>query len=475
MSGIVQDLRYALRGLRRNPAFTSVALVTLALGIGANTAMFSVLNAVLLRPLPYPASHELAMLWTERPNQNLREGRSAYHDVEEWRARSRTLADVGVFDPMTARLTAPGELERISTLRLSPNVFAILGVQAYRGRVFSTQEADERRRVAVVSYRFWQSRLGGADNVIGSTIELDGLPSEVIGILPADFRWSDSDVWEPHTLFPDWDVRRGERGDASWFVLARLRPNVTIEQAQGELSGIARGLDEQRIASEQGRGIGVMPLSLHIVGPRWRLTLWMLTGAVFFVLLIGVTNITSLSLARSTGRAREFALRAALGASRGRVLRQLFSESLVLAVLSGLGRSRRCLGRTSDHRGVQAGRSRHAGRGATRRSHSCVDAGAVDAHRCARGPRSRHHHDSLESSGAAARISPRDVGGRFRASYAPRARGGGIRAGDRAARRRRVADAQPDERAARQPWLQLRARALDAARDSTNRRDQSAG
>ena len=336
MSGIVQDLRYALRGLRRNPAFTSVALVTLALGIGANTAMFSVLNAVLLRPLPYPAPHELAMLWTERPNQNLREGRSAYRDVEEWRARSRTLADVGVFDPMTARLTAPGELERISTLRLSPNIFAILGVQAYRGRVFSIQEADERRRVAVVSYRFWQSRLGGADNVIGSTIELDGLPSEVIGILPADFRWSDSDVWEPHTLFPDWDVRRGERGDASWFVLARFRPNVTIEQAQGELSVIARRLDEQRIASEQGRGIGVMPLSLHIVGPRWRLALWMLTGAVFFVLLIGVTNITSLSLARSTGRAREFALRAALGASSGRVLRQLFSESLVLAVLSGL-------------------------------------------------------------------------------------------------------------------------------------------
>ncbi len=133
MSGIVQDLRYTLRGLRRNPAFTSVALVTLALGIGANTAMFSVLNAVLLSPLPYPAPHELAMLWTERPTQNLREGRSAYRDVEEWRARSRTLADVGVFNPMTARLTAPGELERIGTLAALAECFYDTGHTGFSG------------------------------------------------------------------------------------------------------------------------------------------------------------------------------------------------------------------------------------------------------------------------------------------------------------------------------------------------------
>ncbi len=143
-------------------------------------------------------------------------------------------------------------------------------------------------------------------------------------------------MWEPHTLFPDWDVRRGERGDASWLVVARFRPNVTIEQGQAELSAIARGLDERRSASEQGRGVSVMPMGLYLVGARWRLALWMLTGAVFCVLLIGVTNITSLSLARSAGRTREFALRAALGASRGRVVRQLFAESLVLAALSGI-------------------------------------------------------------------------------------------------------------------------------------------
>ena len=156
------------------------------------------------------------------------------------------------------------------------------------------------------------------------------------GILPANFRFGDADVWEPHTLFPDWEVRRNERG-GSWFVLARVRPDATLEQAQAELSAIAGRLDEQRAAVDQGRrGISVVPLSLQVVGARSRLALWMLTGAVLCVLLVGVTNITSLSLARSAGRERELALRAALGASRGRVLRQLFTESLTLAVLSGI-------------------------------------------------------------------------------------------------------------------------------------------
>ena len=335
MSGFVQDVRYALRGLRKAPGFTTVACLTLALGIGANTAMFSVLNTVLLRPLPYPAAQQLAMVWTEMPNQNLREGRSAYRDVQEWRAQSKTLVDVAIYDPITARLTAPGELERIGAFRVSPNLFSLLGVQPHRGRLFTTAEAEERRRVAVLSYRFWQSRFGGADNVIGSIIELDGIPSEVVGVLPPGFRFSDSDVWEPHTMFPDWESRRSERA-GSWLVLGRIRPDVTLQQAQAELSAIARRLDEVRPASEQGRGVSLVPLSLHVVGARTRLALWMLTGAVFCVLLVGVTNITSLSLARSAGRERELALRAALGASRGRVLRQLFTESLTLAVLSGI-------------------------------------------------------------------------------------------------------------------------------------------
>jgi predicted permease len=337
MSGIVQDLRYALRGLRKSPSFAIVAVLTLALGIGANTAMFTVLNAALLRPLPYPSPEQLVMLWTERSNQDLQEGRSAFWDVEQWRTQSKTLLDVAVFDPVSIRLTAPGEVERIGVVRVSPNYFQLFGVIPARGRMFSREEADQRRRVAVISHRFWQSRFAGAPDVIGRTIELDGVRSEVVGVLGADFG-SDSgaDVWEPHTMFQDWETRRGVQGAPSWLVLARLRPAVTAQQAQTELSAVARRLDQQRPAAERGRTIGVEPLHFHVVGARTRLALWMLSGAVFCVLLIAVTNITSLSLSRNAGRVREIALRTALGATSMRILRQMFIESVTLAVLSGL-------------------------------------------------------------------------------------------------------------------------------------------
>lgn len=337
MSGIFQDFRYALRGLRRSPAFTIVAVLTLALGIGANTAMFTVLSAVLLRPLPYPSPEELVMVWSERPNQNLREGRSSYWDVEQWRTHGTSIADLAVFDGATVNLTGSGEYERISSVRISPNFFTLMGIQPLRGRVFSNDEANERQQVAVVSHQFWQSRLAGAEDAIGRTIEIDGVPARVIGILPPRdlFGGVNADLWQPHTLIPDWDTNRSQRGGPSWMVVGRLRPGVSIDRAQVELNVIARRLDEARPASEQGRGVALMPLSLHLVGARTRLALWMLTGAVFCVLLIGVTNITSLSLARSTGRQREMALRTALGASLPRLLRQLFTESLTLAVFSG--------------------------------------------------------------------------------------------------------------------------------------------
>ena len=235
-------------------------------------------------------------------------------------------------------LTDADGAEKISVARISPNFLPLLGVQPVQGRSFSAEEAEQRRRLALISHSFWQTRFGGSSDAIGASIELDGLRSLVIGILPAGFKIPgfNADVWEPHTLFPDWEARRGVRGAGSWFVVGRLRPNVTVDRAQPEMSAIARILDEELPAADRNRGITVVPLSLYLVGARSRLALWMLTGAVFCVLLIAAANVASLTLARSVGRAREIALRATLGASRARIIRQLLAESVTLAAIAGL-------------------------------------------------------------------------------------------------------------------------------------------
>lgn len=334
MPGLAQDVRYALRALIKNPGFTAVAVLTLALGIGANTAVFSVLNAVILRPLPYQSPEQLTLLWTEIPTQALREGRSAYGDVERWRAQSRSFADMAVLDPVRLTLTGESGSEQVTVGRVSSNFFSVLGIQPSHGRIFSEQEAGERQRVAVISYNFWQTRFGGSHDALGKTIVLDRVPSRIIGILPDDALRGDADIWEPHTLFANWDALRVARGAGSWMVYARLRPGVTLEQAQTEMSAIARRLDEER-SSENPQGISVVPMSLYVTASTTRLALWMLTGAVSLVLLMAIANVAGLSLARSSGREREIAVRSALGASQGHIVRQLLVESLTLGVVSG--------------------------------------------------------------------------------------------------------------------------------------------
>jgi predicted permease len=335
---VAQDTRYAVRILRKNPSFTMTSIAVLALGIGANTAMFSVLNTVLLRPLPYRSPEQLAMLWSEAPSQNLREGRSAYWNVEQWRSQSESFADMAFFDGASGTLMTADNAEKISIARISPNLFALLGVRPLLGRTFSVEEAEQRQPLVLISYRFWQSHFGASREAIGESINLDGLSSRIIGVAPATFPafLADADVWEPHTMVPDWEMLRRSRGSGFWAVVGRLRPNVSFEQAQAEMSAIARRLDEQLPASERNRGISVVPLSRQVTGPRARLALWMLTGAVLCVLLIAATNVASLSLARSARREREIAIRATLGASRARIVRQLLAENLTLALISGL-------------------------------------------------------------------------------------------------------------------------------------------
>ncbi|WP_321475852.1 ABC transporter permease [uncultured Paludibaculum sp.] len=327
-----QDLRYAARTLRKSPGFTLTAVAVLALAIGASTAMFSVLNTVLLRPLPYHSPEQLAMLWTEDPTQNLREGRSALRDVEQWRSQSRSFADMATLDTVSTILTGADGTEQIVGASISPNLLLLLGVRPVLGRNFSTEEAEQRQPLVLISHRFWQARFGGSRGALGATLMLNGLPCQIIGILPADFQIArlDADVWAPHTSRPS------ARGAETWFVVGRLRPAVTFDQAQAEMTAIARHLSDQLPAAERNRGITVVPLSLSMVGPQSRLALWMLGGTVFCVFLIAAANVTSLSLARSAARGREMAVRAALGASAGRIMRQLLTEGILLAAVSGL-------------------------------------------------------------------------------------------------------------------------------------------
>jgi len=328
-----RDVGYAFRSLRRSPAFTVVSVISLALAIGTNTAMLSVINTVLLQPLPFRSPDRLVTLWSGK-GENL--SRLAYGTVEDWRRHSKTVADFAVLDPVSLNMTQADNAIRISGARVSPNLLPLLGIEPIQGRNFSDEEASLRKRVALISYRFWQDRFAGSSDTLGASIVLNGLPSQIIGILPEGLPAFNADVLEPHTLFPDWDARRTSRNGGSWFVFARLRGNASIDAAQSEISNIDAQLDDGLPSTDRDRGVTAQSLSRYIVGSRARFALWLLQSAVFCVLLIAMTNVASLSLSRNVVRTHEFSVRTILGASPTRVLRQVLTESMVLAMMSGL-------------------------------------------------------------------------------------------------------------------------------------------
>jgi putative ABC transport system permease protein len=239
---------------------------------------------------------------------------------------------MATFDAVSTFLTRADGVEQIAGASISPNLLPLLGVRLVQGRSFSAEEAEQRQRLVLISHRFWQARFGGSHGALGATLVLNGFPCQIIGILPADFQIArlKADVWESHTS------RRTARGAEMWSVVGRLRPAVTFDQAQAEMTAVARRLNDQLPAAARNRTISVVPLSLHMVGSQSRSGLWMLGGTVFCVFLIAAANVTSLSLARSVARAREMAVRAALGASAGRIIRQLLTEGVLLAAVSGL-------------------------------------------------------------------------------------------------------------------------------------------
>jgi putative ABC transport system permease protein len=319
--------------LRRSPGFAAAAILTLALGIGANATIFSFVNAVLLRPLPYREPGRLVSLWQNNTKQGVADNPVSPANFLDWRERSRSFEGMAAIEPFGMAATGDGEPERFSAFLVTDGFFETMGRNPLRGRWFHREEYEPGRdRVVILGNGLWRRRFGGDPAVVGRTLRLDGRPYTVVGILPAEFQFpADRDVWVPQTVREE---DRRERGSTYWQVVARLKPGVSATQAQEEMSAIAATLAREYPDANSGMGATVAPLYEVVTRPV-RASLVALFGAVFLLLLIACVNVANLLLARGAERQRELAIRLALGVGRGRLVRQLVVESMVLAALGG--------------------------------------------------------------------------------------------------------------------------------------------
>ena len=339
MATLWQDIRFGLRLMAKKPGFTFVGVLALALGIGANTAIFSVVNAVLLSPLPYQQSERLVWIWETNPTSDIKTEPASMPNFNDWRTQNQSFEEMAAFGNSAFTLTSSeSEPERIGVTYTTANFFPLLGIKPFIGRSFSDEEhAQGKNRVVMLSYGLWQRRFGGNPKVAGQSITLNGNPYQIVGVLPQGFKnpvpaeRNAAELWIPLSLNLDPNLRRSD----FLSVVARLKPNVTLEQARAEMSTISSRLEQQYPGTNAGWGTIVLPLQERLIGDV-RPTMWVLVGVVGFLLLIACANVANLLLARSAARQQEIAVRRALGAGRARLIRQFLTESVMFALAGGV-------------------------------------------------------------------------------------------------------------------------------------------